>query len=153
MSATRNDWQWFGNAGHLIVSEWCRFHLTTKVGDYLVSTVGEYWPERPSREIHARVHDLAWLVENQHLKCDDFDAAYMKRFGYRTVGLDRKYETMVFRAGKPCAAPECGCGLPNIDGQELDFGSYNDAASATRGHMELCEKWSRAALRQEEPRE
>jgi hypothetical protein len=32
----------YGNAGHLCVSHCCEFHLTTKVGKYLVSTVGEY---------------------------------------------------------------------------------------------------------------
>ena len=40
------DWQWFGYAGHLIVSSKCRYHLTTyipRVG-VLVSTVGDYHP-------------------------------------------------------------------------------------------------------------
>lgn len=35
---------YFGNAGHLIVGNWCRFHITTRIGDVLVSTVGEYYP-------------------------------------------------------------------------------------------------------------
>ena len=35
--------KWYGNAGHLIVSGKCRFHLCTEVGKYLVSTVGEYY--------------------------------------------------------------------------------------------------------------
>lgn len=38
----------FGFAGHLIVAEYCRFHLTTEVGSYLVSTVGAY--VKPGRE-------------------------------------------------------------------------------------------------------
>lgn len=37
------QWQWFGNAGHLCVASRCRHHLCTKVGDYLVSTVGEFY--------------------------------------------------------------------------------------------------------------
>lgn len=32
----------FGTAGHLCVSESCRFHLCTQVGNVLVSTVGDY---------------------------------------------------------------------------------------------------------------
>jgi len=39
---------------------------------------------------------------------------------------------------------ECGaCGLPEISGRELDFAGYNDAASATKGHLKLCRKWAR----------
>jgi hypothetical protein len=40
------DWKWFGTPGHLIVAASCRFHLCTQVGKYLVSTVGEYYPDR-----------------------------------------------------------------------------------------------------------
>lgn len=131
---------WFGNAGHFICGHWCRFHLTTQVGDFLVSTVGQYWPERSSREIHARVHDSAWLADNSHRKGDDFDHAYMKRFGFEEIGYQRTFETMVFRAGEPCRAPDCMCGLPGIDGGELDFRGYNDARAATEGHMALVAK-------------
>ena len=134
--------RWFGNAGHLIVGHWCRFHLCTEVNGYLVSTVGEYWPERSTREIHAEVHDPRWLAKNAHLKGDYFDAAYFARFGYETIGCDRTYETMVFKAGAPCTAKGCGCGLPTIDGSELDFKGYNDAASATAGHMAMVAKYA-----------
>lgn len=135
-------WKWFGNAGHYICACWCRFHLTTQIGKVLVSTVGEYWPERPVREIHAKFNDPAWLAANQHRKGDDFDAAYFTRFGYEEIGYKRLYETMVFVAGAPCTAKGCGCGLPSINGGDLDFASYNDAKSATEGHMEMCTKWS-----------
>ena len=40
-----NEWIWYGNAAHICVSRKCRFHLTTKVGDKVVSTVGEYHPD------------------------------------------------------------------------------------------------------------
>jgi len=145
VSTNGKGWRWFGHAGHLIVGEWCRFHLTTHVGDYLVSTVGEYWPERSVREIHAEVQDAAWLRKNQVLKGDAFDAAYMKRFGFATIGSDRVYETMVFRAGKKrCDDPKCKCGLPiPTDWGELDFAGYNNAGTATKGHRKLCRKWAR----------
>lgn len=135
--------KWFGNAGHFICSHWCRFHLTTQVGPWLVSTVGEYWPERPAREMHARVYDAAWLAENHHLKGDHFDSAYLNRFGFQEIGSGRTYETMVFCAGNPCARTDCGCGLPEIDGSQLDFRGYTDAGAATRGHMAMLKKWSR----------
>lgn len=138
---TRSDWAWFGDAGHFICGHYCRFHLCTLVGNYLVSTVGKLWFDSRSREISASVHDPAWLIENSHLKGDAWDSAYFKRFGYEDLGLNRKYETMVFRAGGPCEAEGCNCGIPRIDGNSLDFRGYNDAGDATRGHMDMCEHW------------
>lgn len=135
--------RWFGHAAHFICGQWCRFHLATQVGPWLVSTVGELWPERGTREIHAQVHDPAWMAANGHLKGDNFDAAYMKHFGYDTIGCDRKYETMVFLAGKPCKSRGCGCGLPAISGSELDFAGYNTAKAATEGHRKMVAKWRR----------
>ena len=137
-----NNWKWFGHAGHLIVGSHCRFHLCTQIGDYLISTVGEYWPERAVREIHASIHDPAWLVENGKLRGDTFDAAYMNRFGYEEIGYQRKYETMVFKvSGKICVIKDCNCGLPTIVPTELGFAGYNMAGDAANGHMAICEKW------------
>ena len=141
-----SKWEWFGNAAHLIVGQWCRFHMATLIGKYLVSTVGEYWPERGSREIHAKVADPQWLAKNIHRKGDDFDHEYFKRFGYEEIGCDRKYETFVFKAGERCKAKGCGCGLPDIDGSELDSLAANDAGTATKNHREMCAKVARGAL-------
>lgn len=138
-----NRWKWFGHVGHFICGHKCRFHLTTKVGKYLVSTVGEMWPSLSIREIHAKIHDPEWLSKNISLMGDYFDAAYMKRFGFSEIGYKRKYETMVFLAGEPCKTKECGCGLPKIFGSELDFLGYNMAGDATKGHYLLCHKWSK----------
>lgn len=140
----RDQWEWFGSPGHFICADKCRFHLTTKVGKYLVSTVGELWPERGLREIHAKIYDPQWFKANVSLKCDYFDAAYMERFGFEDIGCDRKYETMVFEAGERCDSPGCNCGLPRINGSELDFGAYNSAGEANAGHLALCEKWAKA---------
>lgn len=54
MTIAKSEWIWFGHAGHLIVAQWCRFHLCTLIGDIMVSTVGEYVPEEAVREI---LHD------------------------------------------------------------------------------------------------
>lgn len=137
------DWKWFGHAGHLIVAQWCRFHLCTLVGNYMVSTVGEYWPDRKVREIHASVHDAKWLDDNNHRKGDDFDRAYMERFGFEDIGYERTYETMVFRADKVCVAKDCNCGMPlPSDWSELDAHGYKEAGAATKGHYEMCNKWA-----------
>lgn len=39
------QWRWFGQPGHFIGAEQCRFHLHTHVGSYCVSTVGNYFPK------------------------------------------------------------------------------------------------------------
>lgn len=139
----KGDWKWFGHAAHFICAEWCRFHMATQVGNYIVSTVGEYWPPRTVREIHASSRDAEWFEENRHLLGDYFDAAYMKRFGFHEIGYKRKYETMVFEAGKPCAEEFCNCGLPTISGTEIAFNGYSTAGDAARGHLALREKFAR----------
>jgi len=52
-STSKGKWIWMPHAGHLIVSSDCRFHLNTYVGGYIVSTVGEYFPDEGVREIFA----------------------------------------------------------------------------------------------------
>ena len=46
-----SDWKHYGNAGHFICSSRCRFHLCTEVGEYLVSTVGEYFRTPEDKEM------------------------------------------------------------------------------------------------------
>lgn len=48
-----SEWKWQGMAGHFICSDRCRYHLTTVVGDYLVSTVGDLHltPEREMESV------------------------------------------------------------------------------------------------------
>ena len=40
----KSKWVWYGYAGHLCVSRRCAYHLCTKIGNRLVSTVGAYFP-------------------------------------------------------------------------------------------------------------
>jgi len=44
MAIEQAQWQWFGSAGHFIGGSSCRFHMTTKLGKHLISTVGAYYP-------------------------------------------------------------------------------------------------------------
>jgi len=46
----RGRWQWFGLPGHFIGGNKCRFHLCTRVGKYLVSTVGDYYDSNGERQ-------------------------------------------------------------------------------------------------------
>jgi hypothetical protein len=115
------EWKWFGSPGHFIGGPDCGFHLCTLIGDFVVSTVGEYIPQsdRGKKPKH-----------------------------FEQIGIQRTYETMVFRAtGTTCEGELCGgCGLPDIIPSDLDFEGYNDAGSATRGHAALCIKWASPKL-------
>jgi hypothetical protein len=132
---SKETWQWFGNAGHFICAQWCRFHLCTKVGDYLVSTVGEYVPDEGAREIHAQVRGIELEGRGDARLAD-----YMKKVGFQEIGFRRTYETMIFRAGAPCTRPDCNCGLPEINGSKLWMDGYTTAGDATLGHMAACER-------------
>lgn len=122
----QDKWKWYGTVGHFICGQWCRFHLTTKVGPWLISTLGEY--VHPRHGMGSELKEAEWLSAN---------------FPGENIGCDRKYETMVFVAGKPCG---CGCGLPTTDGNEKHFKGYNDAKSAREGHMKLCRKFAKKSL-------
>src|SRR5262245_20633370 len=100
----QSDWEWFGCAGHFICGQWCRFHLCTLVGEFLVSTVGEY--VHPKHSNGSEADESRWLKAN---------------WPGEDIGYKRKYETMVFRAGERCKAKDCNCGLPSTEGSELDF--------------------------------
>jgi hypothetical protein len=41
--------QWFGQPGHFIGADKCRFHLHTHVNGHCISTVGEYYPDPGGR--------------------------------------------------------------------------------------------------------
>ncbi len=109
-----SEWRWLGMPAHFICGHRCRFHLATVVGRVLVSSVGAMPPVG-------------------------------KDWGeWQEVGSGRMCETMVFMAGKPCAQADCRCGVPEIDGDSLDFGAYNDPGSAQEGHAAMCARWASA---------
>lgn len=122
----RAEWEWFGRPGHFICARWCRFHLTTLVGPWLVSTVGAFVHPRHSQGSEQK--EAQWLAKN---------------WPGEDIGVGRKFETMVFRAGEPCAENDCHCELPRIDGRELEAKGYQTFAEAQRGHVAMCERWAR----------
>lgn len=133
------EWRWFGHAGHFICAQWCRFHLCTQVGDYLVTTVGEYVPDEQVREILAKCRGVTLSGKGDARLTD-----WMEKCGFEDIGLDRTYETMVFAYDGVCEVEDCGCDLPVIIPTELDFGGYNMAGDASKGHYAMCEKWAKA---------
>lgn len=138
MEHPRDEWEWFGCPAHLIVSQDCRFHLATLVGPWVVSTVGEWLPDSNSWHIYADSRGVE--IEGRG---DAGRADFLNKVGFIEIGLGRKYETMVFRAtGERCTRPDCGCGLPELEGSELDTEGYNERGAAQHGHYEMCEKWA-----------
>ena len=133
------DWKWYGDTGHFICSFWCRFHMLTEIGDYMISTVGEYVPDSPVRDIIAESRGIPLKG-----KGDERLADYMRKIGYEEIGFQRKYETMVFKLGDTrCEVVDCGCArrLPE-NFENLDFDGYNTRAEATEGHYKLCRKFA-----------
>lgn len=120
-----SDWRWYGSHGHFICGRWCRYHLATEIGSYLVSTVGQY--VHPRHTAGSEQAEADWLQEHPHGE---------------EIGAGRYYETMVFRVIGHCDRPDCGCGLPVCDYGELDCRGYTTPAAATAGHMELCALWA-----------
>lgn len=127
---SKADWVWMPHPGHFICARDCKFFLNTYVNGYIVSTVGEYWPDRETRKILAK-------CEGKNIKGigEDWDANYFKAFGYEKIGFNRTYETMVFKAessGEGC------CPYRMISGEELECKGYNDPTEAYKGHLETC---------------
>ena len=137
----KENWIWMPHAGHLCVGHDCRFHLATYVNGYIVSTVGEYWPDieirRSMAETEMRFHPEKKI--DLTLRGDYFDHEYMKVFGFVDIGLNRTYETMVFKAKK--RDDEYQCCMWKVTGDCLDMEGYGNPSDAYEGHMELCEKW------------
>lgn len=133
---SKEDWIWMPHAAHFIGANYCRFHMSTKVGKVIVSTVGEYFPDHEVREIFAKTRGI--MLKG---KGDEREYDYMRKIGYEDIGCDRKYETMVFYADP--AEHICCPWRVRVTGGELDLLGYNDPGDAYLGHMELCRKWDK----------
>lgn len=120
-----SEWEWYGLPGHFICGQWCRFHLCTLVGHYVVSSVGEY--------IHPRHSGGSERAEAEWMK-DNWPGEY--------IGRNRKYETMVFHAAGRCNEPDCMCGQPDIDPAEVECRGCNTRKEATENHMAMCHKYA-----------
>jgi len=131
----KDKWVWMPHAAHFIGADHCRFHLATWVGDFIVSTVGEYMPDSAVRAIIARSNGSPLTKRG-----DEQEIEFFEKFGWADVGDNRKYETMVFKA-QP-SEHKC-CPYEMADCSEVDYCGYNSADEAYAGHVSLCEKWSK----------
>ncbi len=97
---SKADWVWMPHPAHFICARDCRFHLATKVGDFIVSTVGELLPDSAVREIYAECRSITLEGEGDARLTD-----WMTKAGYEDIGYQRKYETMVFIAARQLSSP------------------------------------------------
>lgn len=131
----KQNWIWMPHAAHFIGGNYCRFHLATYVGGYIVSTVGELFWDSTIRENTAKFKGI--ILKG---KGDERDRDYMKKIGFEEIGCGRLYETMVFKAGK--SKHKC-CPYEATNWGELDFQGYNTPEDAYKGHLKMCKKWSK----------
>ena len=120
----REEWVWMPHPAHFICAKWCRFHLATYVGGFIVSTVGEFVHPRHSGGSEAA--EAKWLEKN---------------YPGENIGCDRKYETFVFRAA--LTDKRSCCQYRPTGWGEIDSLPANDSNLAYANHMKLCDKWSK----------
>jgi hypothetical protein len=133
---SRDKWIWMPHPAHFICGSQCKFHLATYVGKYIVSTVGEYLPDYEVREIFAKCRGV--MLEGRG---DERTNDYMRKIGFEDIGVNRKYETMVFKAKKNLDKHYKCCPWQLSDFSCLEMEGYNDPGKASEGHYKLCEKW------------
>ncbi len=128
----KEKWIWMPHPAHFRMAKDCQFFLATKVGKYIVSTVGELFPDAPVREIFAESRKVTLEGKGDARMYD-----YMKKIGFGDIGYERKYETMVFCA-KKMPAGECNvCPFRIIVQKEVDMMGYKTAKDAFKGHYYL----------------
>lgn len=135
----RADWKWYGQATHFICANECRFHMATRVGALLVSTVGAWMQDSIRKSFLDEENGLAkweaWIAPGLRL-------GLTKPNGMHVIGAERFYETAIFEIGGYCETPDCDCGgLPNI-GENVAMIGYSTSAEAQAGHIDVCEEYS-----------
>jgi len=135
----KSDWKWMPHPAHFICSKDCKFFLATEVGGYIVSTVGEYWPDSKIREIFARSRGIKIAGIG-----DSWDAEYMEKIGFEEFGHGGYlYETMVFKSAKMPKNGCDSCAFKIESGKNIDLDRYKTGNEARKGHYDLCRKWAR----------
>ena len=107
-----NEWTWYGHAGHLCVGHHCRFHLCTKIGEYLISTVGDCF------------------LNGTRTKIGAGDDSFFETYVFTVL------------PGSSCTDSACMCGMPNIDLENINGIRCATAGEAAKTHIEMCRKYA-----------
>lgn len=111
---TRKEWVWCAYPGHFIGSSECLMHLHTRVGDFRISTVGDYRPRGRDGERPTSPTPIG-------------------------AGPDALFETYVFAVTGSGLHGEGEV----TDYAEVDGERYAAAEDAEAGHMRYCEKYAK----------
>jgi hypothetical protein len=108
-----------GCPGHFIAASSCRWRRHTQVGNYRVSSIGDYFPKGLGTE--------------------------RETIG---AGDDAFFETMVFKTTKDLETGNEGCGCRAVSSwSEIDGTRYATAGEAQAGHEKFVAKYARKAGR------
>lgn len=130
---TQDKWTWMGHPAHFICANDCKFFMATKVGKYIISTVGEYFPDFRVREIFAKSRNIT--IEGIG---DAYDRDYLNKIGFEDLSLGGwKYETMVFESKRNKESDAC-CPYIIKHGSNIEQNRYKTANEALKGHYKLC---------------
>lgn len=101
-----------GYAGHFMMCRDCQFHLTTEVGDFVVSTIGDYCPDG---ELTNRV---------EIIKGYNFQTKVFQFMGYSCSDI------CLYVTRTPL----------NLNySNAIETKNYNTAGEAQEGHRKLCQ--------------
>jgi hypothetical protein len=136
----REDWIWMAHPGHYRWADFCRFRLCTYVGNYIVSSVGEYLPNFTEDNLDKvnMIDSLIGLAKIRKEYSDD-DSDIPGNSYEKLVGSSYLYETIVFKSLENTS--ECKCCIAICDDEEIEKNEYNTQELAFAGHYELCEKY------------
>lgn len=141
MKIPKDKWIWMPHPAHFICAQDCKFFMATKIGKYIVSTVGEYFPDYRIRKIFAESRGK--VIEG---KGDEYDRNYMREIGFEELHFGGWfYETMVFKAIKSSRKGNQACKACPFQiesGQNIDEKWYKTPEEAYKGHYKLCNKWA-----------
>lgn len=109
----QSKWIWFGHAAHYICARRCRWHLCTQVGQWLVSSVGDF-----------------------RIKDDEAMSPIGLEHFFETM-VFRAEPNLCTAPDCQCGMPKI------VKWQEEEVLTYQTAGEAAAGHMRLCTKWAK----------
>lgn len=115
-----------GCKGHLIVGNSCRWHRHTQVGNYRISTIGDYYSVNYKKLDKGVPRSLALERDRVGSGAKDF------------------FESQVFKTSRKREKQNDGCGCRRvIDWGGLECKRYPTAGKAQAGHERLVQKYLR----------
>ena len=91
----KDEWVWYGFPGHFICGSRCAYHLCTRIGDRLVSTVGTFYPNGPNKEMERVGIGDKDFYETMVFMCDgETDSGDPNITGWDKLFCE-KYETSI----------------------------------------------------------